>query len=122
MRFNRLFVTGAVLSLAYTTASAEAGVPIKLSRNVTETIKMISVNVEPAIAGNIHMASFTYEAPKACRTLSIFGHAYTKDNIQQGVFQVGSQMDVTTGQKFKDEATFTMDPGGFIAVDKASCL
>lgn len=105
-----------------TQAFAADKMGIKFTDEVGEVIKLLYV--DPGTDRGYRLVTFTYQAVKNCPVrLSVYGHSYSKDDIQLSVFSLAMGKDnVTAGQKFRDTVQVTSEPGHYVILDKASCI
>lgn len=111
----------ALFSLLGSSAYADSPVQVKWTNEVGAIVKPTGINAGEPLA-TLRMMTFTYEAQKACKRLSVFGHSYSHDGVQLAAFMLTQRMDVAPGQKFRDEVPVTYEPGHYVVLDKVYCL
>jgi hypothetical protein len=120
---NKFTVLGAVAALVFVTPAMadDAGLRTKWSNEVGAIIKPVAVVADKPSGLGYRFVTITYEALKPCRSMTVMGHAYTKDDIQLPGFIVGQKMNVAQEQKFRDQFMMTYESGGYVVLDQASC-
>ena len=116
-KFLALFAVVLVSSASF---AANGALSMKWTNGVGEVITPIEVTAGGDLGGG-RIVKVTYEAKKSCRNLALGGHSYTADGIQLAGFYMGQKMNVTAGQKFRDEFVIPADPGNYIVIDLAGC-
>lgn len=108
--------------ISSTYALAQDGMTVKWTKEVGSIVKLLRVEAgEPA--GGFRLVTFTYEAVRPCGQLSVYGHGYSKDDVQLPLFSLGvNKVNVSPGQKFRDQAVVTYEPGHYLVLDKAHCF
>jgi hypothetical protein len=118
----RIVVTAFCSLIFQTWAFAQDGMTVKWTKEVGSIVKLLRVEADEPVGG-LRLVTFTYEAVKPCGQLSVYGHSYSKDDVQLPLFSLGAQKrSVTPGQKFRDQAVVTHEPGHYLLLDKAHCF
>jgi hypothetical protein len=110
------------VACAMTDAIGEEKTSLKWTQDVGDAVEFLSFEADqPAV--NHRMVKVTYQAKKACRQMSVWGHSYSKDDVQLDVFALTpGRFSVQPGQKFRDNFVATYEPGHYLVVDKVICL
>lgn len=113
-------ILGVLISSTYVLAKDEMSV--KWTEEVGAVIKLLSVEADKPSVG-YRIAKFTFEASKPCGRLSVYGHNYSKDDVQLSVIGLGpTQVNVTPGQKFQHRDILVYEPGHYLVFDKVHCF
>jgi len=96
---------------------------LKWTNAVGEVIKLTRIQTPTPDGSKFYTVRFTYEALKSCKELSVYGHNYSKDEVEIGTFtlSLGGKFDVPVGKKFRDDVLMAYEPGHYLVLDKVYC-
>lgn len=87
MKFSLSSLVVVLFSLLSSNAYAVSPVQVKWTYEVGLVVKPTAISAGEPLVG-LRMMTFTYEAQRACKRLSVFGHSYSPDGVQLAAFML----------------------------------
>lgn len=103
--------------------AADSGLGVRFTKEVSAAITVLKVVSTANVAGTTRGVTFTLQALVPCKRLSVFGHAYSADNVKLGDISIGNTLlDVMPGEKYQTQQIIPGADKEYLLLDKVICI